>query len=91
MRPREVVQPGFALVGVPFPLVGQGVALLGTAFSLISDLLALLGVPFPLISDLLAPVGVPSGLAGQSAVFLPGTFLFSLPPGFVAPLGGLAA
>ena len=91
MRPREVVQPGFALVGVPFPLVGQGVALLGTAFSLISDLLALLGVPFPLISDLLAPVGVPSGLAGQSAVFLPGAFSFSLPPGFVPPQGGLAA
>jgi hypothetical protein len=90
MRPREVVQPGFALVGVPFPLVGQGVALLGTAFSLISDLLALLGVPFPLISDLLAPVGVPSGLAVQSVVFPPATFVFSLPPGFVASLGGLA-
>ena len=77
MRPREIVQPGFALVGVPFPLVGQGVALVGTAFPLISDLLALLGVP--------------SELAGQSVVFPPGTFLFSLPPGFVAPLGGLAA
>ena len=30
-------------------------------------------------------------LAGQCVVFLPGAFLFSLPPGFVALLGGLAA
>jgi hypothetical protein len=98
MRPRQVVQPGFALVGVPFPLVSQGVALVGTAISLISDLFALVGnllapvgVPFAVISHLLAPVGVPSELAGQSVVFPPAAFLSSLPPGFVAPLGGLAA
>ena len=98
LRPRQVVQPGFALVGVPFPLVGQGVTLIGTAFPLVSDPLALVsegvtlvGTAFPLVSGLFAPVGVPSELACQSVMFPSGAFSFSLPPGFVAPLGGLAA
>ena len=45
MRPRQVVQPGFALVGIPFPVVSD-------LLPVVSDLLALVGVP-------LAAVGPP--------------------------------
>ena len=42
MRPRQVVQPGFALVGIFFPLISLSVALVAVPFPLISDLLALI-------------------------------------------------
>jgi hypothetical protein len=52
MRPRQVVQPGFALVGVPLPLIGDPFPVVSDPFPVVSDLLAL-------VSDLLALVGVP--------------------------------
>ena len=66
MRPRQGVQPGFALVSVAFPLVSDLFPLVSVAFPLVSDLLppvsvplALVSVPFPLVSVPLAPVGPP--------------------------------
>ena len=45
MRPRQVVQPGFALVGVPLPLIGDPFPVVSDLLALVSDLLALVGVP----------------------------------------------
>ena len=59
MRARQVVQPGFALVGVPFPLVG-------VPFPVVSD-------PFPLVSDLLALVGVSLAAVGPPVLRGTGT------------------
>ena len=81
---RQVVQPGVALVGGPFPLIS-------VPLPPVSDLLALVSVSLPPVSDLLALVSVPSELAGHRVVFPPGACSLSLLPGFSAPQGGLAA
>ena len=52
MRPRQVVQPGFALVGIPFPVVSDLLPVVSDLLPVVSDLLALVGVP-------LAAVGPP--------------------------------
>ena len=59
MRPRQGVQPGFALVSVAFPLVSDLFPLVSVALALVSDLLPLVSVPLALVSIPLAPVGPP--------------------------------
>jgi hypothetical protein len=63
-RPCQVVQPGFALVRVPFPPVGVPIPLVGLG-------VALVGFPFPLVGLGVALVGVP--LAPVGPLFLRGT------------------
>jgi hypothetical protein len=57
IRPRQVIQPGFALVGDPLPLIGVPFPVVSDPFPVVSDLLAL-------VSDLLALVGVPLAAVG---------------------------
>ena len=66
MRPREVVQPGFALVDVPLPLIGDPFPAVSDTFPAVSDLLAL-------VSDLLALVGVSLAAVGPPVLRGTGT------------------
>ena len=63
MRPREVVQPGFALVDVPLPLIGDPFPVVSDLLALVSDLLALVGVPFAAVGP---PVLRGTGTAPQA-------------------------
>jgi len=64
-HPRQVIEPGVPLPGVPFPLVS-------VPFSLVSDLLALVSDSLALVSDSLTLIGVP--LAPVGPLVLRGTW-----------------
>jgi hypothetical protein len=96
--PRQVIESGLTLVGVPFPLIGQGIALVSGLLplvsgllALVSGLLALVSGPFPLIRQGVALVGVPAELAGQRVPFPLVACSSSLLGGFFALQEGLAA